>query len=675
MNPTRMNVSLSRTYNKECCHILKLNIEPRPPSKMSAEQNITPAYITPAVIRRRMNDYDAQVREGIENGDIRAVLRRIGPAMVSRSLSSFHMTDSFFFQSSLLALSSKGTPEQMRAFPQHLFVFQFLRAWTKDHRDPELLDKQVALLEAYDRNPPQPEPQTPPALPETTPPPPPVKAPLPAPLPAPVKTAPSTPPPQPRPQPRPRPRAEVRAAPLPALIDTINPDPLPPRAPVAMARSATASGSGTAQLPAQPRVVESMEPKKVVNVVMPPRPPRNFKAIEADTDADSEDHPATIQRMEIVGLYDPPCIKCANGKRDCYVEETGTACTGCKEKKYRCSLAKEAGATIRKVRRMVTVAADDDEVEIVAEGKGGKGKEKAGGSVVYVKREKRTREEEEEPKEKPKPKPRPRAKPKAAPAAKKGKAKAKTPEGAELDDDPMEIEVGSEEERQPKRSRRLPGKCLHVPIPLQANLRLDWTYEQMQQEKRIAVLEAQVSAFNRVAEQTTRTSQRLDSMQDQVFRFTGALENVLSRIYLDDRRLVPAPMRIDDVAPSPSALVAPATKSTTHSPSASGLAPMEEDETDSAVGSLNFPGTQTTESDSPEDVRMAEVGPASLTVPSIPNLPIESPDAEGVADPTPDLNVIPATPQGSQTTEAALAPPDIPLRPNTRSRSVSKEPN
>ena len=463
MKPTRINVSLSRTYNKECCHILKLNIEPRPPSTMSS----TDQYITPAVIRRRMNDYDAQVREGLENGDIRAVLKRIGPAMVSSSLSYFHTTNSFFFQSTLLALSSKGTPEQMRAFPQHLFVFQFLRAWNKDHRDPDLLDKQVALLEAYDRNPPQPEPQTPPALPETTTPPPPVKAPLPAPLPAPVKTAPPTPPPQPRPQPRPRPRAEVRAAPLPALIDSILPDPLPPRAPVAMPRTATASGSGTAQLPAQPRVVERTEPKKLVEVVMPPRPPRDFKAIEADADADSENKPATIRRWETVALYDPPCIKCEKGNRDCYVEETGAACTCCKEKKYGCSLAKETGATIRKVRRMVTVAADDDEVEIVAEGKGGKGKEKAGGTVVVVKREKRTREEEEEPKEKPKPKPRARAKPKAAPAAKKGKAKAKTPEGAELDDDPMEIEVGSEEERQPKRSRRLPGKCLRIPIPLQ----------------------------------------------------------------------------------------------------------------------------------------------------------------------------------------------------------------
>ena len=339
MNPTRINVSLSRTYNKDCCHILKLNIEPRPPSTMSS----TDQYITPAVIRRRMNDYDAQVREGLENGDIRAVLKRIGPAMVSRSLSYFRVTDSFFFQSSLLALSSKGTPEQMRAFPQHLFVFQFLRAWNKDHRDPDLLDKQVALLEAYDRNPPQPEPQTPPALPETTPPPPPVKAPLPAPLPAPVKSAPPTPPPQPRP----RPRAEVRAAPLPALIDSIIPDPLPPRAPVAMARTATASGSGTAQLPAQPRVVERTEPKKVVEVVMPARPPRDFKAIEADADADSEDKPVLIRRMEIVDLYDPPCIKCANGNRDCYVEGTGTACTCCKEKKYRCSLAKETGATIR----------------------------------------------------------------------------------------------------------------------------------------------------------------------------------------------------------------------------------------------------------------------------------------------------------------------------------------
>jgi hypothetical protein len=37
-------------------------------------------------------------------------------------------------------------------------------------------------------------------------------------------------------------------------------------------------------------------------------------------------------------------------------------------------------------------------------------------------------------------------------------------------------------------------------------------------------------------------SQQVNAMQDQVFQFTGALENVLGRICLDDCRLVLEPM-------------------------------------------------------------------------------------------------------------------------------------
>jgi hypothetical protein len=149
----------------------------------------------------------------------------------------------------------------MAAFPHHLFLFQFLQARNKDHRDPELIEKQLALLEEYDMVPPLPLPQTTPPPPQMTPPPPLVKAPHPAP----IKTAPP-------PQPRPHPRAEVTEAPLPALLASVLPDPLPPCA-TGIARTTTGSGSGAAQLPAQPRVVACREPKRVVEVVMPPRPP------------------------------------------------------------------------------------------------------------------------------------------------------------------------------------------------------------------------------------------------------------------------------------------------------------------------------------------------------------------------------------------------------------------
>jgi len=62
----------------------------------------------------------------------------------------------------------------------------------------------------------------------------------------------------------------------------------------------------------------------------------------------------------------------------------------------------------------------------------------------------------------------------------------------------------------------------------------------MEQDKRIAVLEAWVKAFNKVTEESTRTVQRLDSMEGQVHRFTGALKSFLGRIQIDDTfRLVP----------------------------------------------------------------------------------------------------------------------------------------
>jgi hypothetical protein len=124
---------------------------------------------------------------------------------------------------------------------------------------------------------------------------------------------------------------------------------------------------------------------------------------------------------------------------------------------------------------------------------------------------------------------------------KKGKAKAKGSEPAELDeegaDQPMEINIRSDDKLKPKWTRHLPGKSKSLADQFTNHdyLILDWAYEQLQQEKQIAILEAQVTAFSRVAEEMTRTSQRVNAMQDQVFRFTGALENVLGWICLNDR--------------------------------------------------------------------------------------------------------------------------------------------
>jgi hypothetical protein len=91
---------------------------------------------------------------------------------------------------------------------------------------------------------------------------------------------------------------------------------------------------------------------------------------------------------------------------------------------------------------------------------------------------------------------------KVAPTGKKGKAKAKGSELAKLDeegaDQLMEIDIGSDDKPKPKPkwTRRLPGKSKSLADQFTNHdySILDWAYEQLQQEKRIAVLEAQVTA-------------------------------------------------------------------------------------------------------------------------------------------------------------------------------------
>ena len=47
---------------------------------MSAPSDST---LTPSAILRRANDYDEQIREGLENGNVRLVVRRLGTKLVS----------------------------------------------------------------------------------------------------------------------------------------------------------------------------------------------------------------------------------------------------------------------------------------------------------------------------------------------------------------------------------------------------------------------------------------------------------------------------------------------------------------------------------------------------------------------------------------------------------------
>jgi hypothetical protein len=48
-------------------------------------QSLTPAQsLDPAQLRRRVVDFDAQIRQGVEEGNVREVVRRLGTDLVSK---------------------------------------------------------------------------------------------------------------------------------------------------------------------------------------------------------------------------------------------------------------------------------------------------------------------------------------------------------------------------------------------------------------------------------------------------------------------------------------------------------------------------------------------------------------------------------------------------------------
>ena len=162
----------------------------------------------------------------------------------------------------------------------------------------------------------------------------------------------------------------------------------------------------------------------------------------------------------------------------------------------------------------------------------------------------------------------------------------------------------------------------------------------MEQDKWIAVLEARVKAFDKVAEESSRTVQRLDSMEGQVHRFTGALESFLGRIRIDDTfRLVPERRHL---TPAPAA-----GPSHTRSASPSPLLefPMDEDP-DSGVPSSSVANTRTTPSDVKVGLTLTPISESA----AVPVAVREPAPASSSADPLhpPTVTLIPATPQGSQ---------------------------
>ena len=186
-------------------------------------------------------------------------------------------------------------------------------------------------------------------------------------------------------------------------------------------------------------------------------------------------------------------------------------------------------------------------------------------------------------------------------------------------------------------------------------------------EKRLAALEDQVKKLDKVAEETARTSQRMDAMEGSVNRFAGALESFLGRIQIDDRlRLVPDHMRL-----SPGPL--PTTRSA--SPATPLDFPMDED-TDRGVetGLVQDPP-----SDQEEDMRMVgPIGSRLAPEPEPASLPAVVPGPDPASLPShvaaPTVAVVPATPQGSQEGAVPITAPAAPQEPLPVIRSRSRTP-
>jgi hypothetical protein len=82
----------------------------------------TTSAITPNQIRRRINDLDAQVRQGLEDGTIRNVMKRIGPAMVSKIFCYF-LSSSHWPLEPLTGLPERY-PRGTSGFPAQLVPLQ-----------------------------------------------------------------------------------------------------------------------------------------------------------------------------------------------------------------------------------------------------------------------------------------------------------------------------------------------------------------------------------------------------------------------------------------------------------------------------------------------------------------------------------------------------------------------
>lgn len=203
----------------------------------------------------------------------------------------------------------------------------------------------------------------------------------------------------------------------------------------------------------------------------------------------------------------------------------------------------------------------------------------------------------------------------------------------------------------------------------------------MEQEKRIAVLEARVDGFG---SEFGRTSSRLDKIESDVHRFTYSLESFLGRISIDDKLLLVPESKRTDKTLSPLSLRPSPFQTTSPILLTSSLTNTNQD---------SFPTPSSSNHDVPSEAVPATPAPSAQTESVFP-----APAFSRPSDPVlPSLHLIPATPQGSQErTSGAVpvpAPAPIPVLRNrarsrtpaayllpsegriTRSRSRSKTPN
>ena len=195
---------------------------------------------------------------------------------------------------------------------------------------------------------------------------------------------------------------------------------------------------------------------------------------------------------------------------------------------------------------------------------------------------------------------------------------------------------------------------------------------------------------------------RLTGLEDNVHKFTGALENFLGQIRIDDGlRLVPDNRRLTSVdstnitldfdpsAHNASIIDLDMAYQSESGPAEADSMDLESDENvqeDWDIGGIPSPvaGTATTPSEFQEDERMEPADDVHRRSPIPPNSGHRDADSAMAPPPPPALNIVPATPQQSQEIvgqgRKLLAPPamsdyntlepgEIPTRPRARSRT------